>query len=102
MANKMPLLAYQVFTFQSDRYNNDHFYFSYVMLYKVYTTFGLRHVETFLCAESKGPHQPVHPQSNQDPVVESVVSLTSLLRVISLTVLVDSIYNILRFFAEKM
>ena len=89
MANKMPLLAYQVFTFQSDRYNNDHFYFSYVMLYKVYTTFGLR-------------HQPVHPQSNQDPVVQSVVSLTSLLRVISLTVLVDSIYNILRFFAEKM
>ena len=36
------------------------------------------------------------------PVVQSVVSLTSLLRVISLTVLVDSIYNILIFFAEKM
>ena len=35
------------------------------------------------------------------PVVQSVVSLTSLLRVISLTVLVDSIYNILIFFAEK-
>ena len=40
--------------------------------------------------------------SNQGPVVQSVVSLTSLLRVISLTVLVDSIYNILIFFAEKM
>ena len=36
------------------------------------------------------------------PVVQSVVSLTSLLRVILLTVLADSIYNILIFFAEKM
>ena len=35
------------------------------------------------------------------PVVQSVVSLTSLLRVISLTVLADSVYNILIFFAEK-
>ena len=38
----------------------------------------------------------------QDPVVQSVVSLMSSLRVISLTVLADSIYNILIFFAEKM
>ena len=36
------------------------------------------------------------------PVVQSVVSLTSLLRVILLTVLMDSMYNILIFFAEKM
>ena len=36
------------------------------------------------------------------PVVQSVVSLTSSLRVISLTVLADSIYKILIFFAEKM
>ena len=36
------------------------------------------------------------------PVVQSVISLTSSLRVISLTVLADSIYNILIFFAEKM
>ena len=36
------------------------------------------------------------------PVVQSVVSLTSSLRVISLTVLADSIYNILIFFAENM
>ena len=36
------------------------------------------------------------------PVVQSVVNLTSSLRVISLTVLADSIYNILKFFAEKM
>ena len=39
---------------------------------------------------------------DQGPVVQSIVSLTSSLRVISLTVLADSIYNILIFFAEKM
>ena len=39
---------------------------------------------------------------NQGPVVQSVISLTSSLRVISLTVLGDSIYNILIFFTEKM
>ena len=38
----------------------------------------------------------------QGPVVQSVISLTSSLRVISFTVLADSIYNILIFFAEKM
>ena len=38
----------------------------------------------------------------QGPVVQSVVSLTSSLRVISLTVLADSMYNFLKFFAEKM
>ena len=36
------------------------------------------------------------------PVVQSVVSLTSSLKVISLTVLADLIHNILIFFAEKM
>ena len=36
------------------------------------------------------------------PVVQSVVSLTSSLRVISLTVLADSKHNILILFAEKM
>ena len=41
---------------------------------------------------------PLFYRSNQDPVVQSVVSLTSSLRVISLTILVDSIYNILNFF----
>ena len=39
---------------------------------------------------------------HQGPVVQSVVSLTSSLRVISLTVSADSIYKILIFFAEKM
>ena len=38
----------------------------------------------------------------QGPVVQSVASLTSSLRVISLTVLADSIYSIMIFFAEKM
>ena len=38
----------------------------------------------------------------QGPVVQSVVSLTSSLRVILLTILADSIYNILIFLAEKM
>ena len=45
-------------------------------------------------------HYGIH--RNQGPAVQSVVSLTSSLRVISLTVLADSIYNILKFFAEKM
>ena len=36
------------------------------------------------------------------PVVQSIVSLTSWLRVISLTVYADSIYSILIFFADKM
>ena len=36
------------------------------------------------------------------PVVQSVISLTSSLRVISLTVLADLIHSILIFFAEKM
>ena len=40
--------------------------------------------------------------SKHGPVVQSVVSLTSSLRVISLTILADSIHNILIFFAEKM
>ena len=39
---------------------------------------------------------------HQGPVVQSVVSLTTSLRVISLTVLADSIYIILICFAEKM
>ena len=42
------------------------------------------------------------PPGNLGPVVQSIISLTSSLRVISLTVLADSIYNILIFFAEKM
>ena len=40
--------------------------------------------------------------SDQGSVVQSIVSLTNLLRVILLTVLAHSIYNILIFFAEEM
>ena len=40
--------------------------------------------------------------TDQGPVVQSVVSLTNSLRVISLTVLADSIHSILIFFAKKM
>ena len=47
-------------------------------------------------------YQVIFSTPKQGPVVQSVVSLTSSLRVISLTVLADSIYNILIFFAEKM
>ena len=50
--------------------------------------------------EQDNPHQTT--DDSLGPVVQSVVSLRSLLRVISLTVLADSIYNILIFFAEKM
>ena len=41
-------------------------------------------------------------ENHLGPVVQSVISLKSSFRVISLTVLADSIYNILIFFAEKM
>ena len=52
---------------------------------------------------SAGPDQmPQNEASDQGPVVQSVVSLTGSLRVILLTVLADSIYIILIFFAEKM
>ena len=44
----------------------------------------------------------MHIGKAQGPVVQSVVSLTTSLRVISLTVLADPIHNILIFFAEKM
>ena len=43
-----------------------------------------------------------HIWSYLGSVFQSVVSVMSSLRVISLTVLVDSIHNILIFFAEKM
>ena len=43
-----------------------------------------------------------YADADQGPVVQSVVNLTSSSRVISLTVLADSTYNILIFFAEKM
>ena len=60
---------------------------------------ALEHAQT-KCADS---YYPEHAQSIfQGPVVQSIVNLTSSLRAISITVLADSIYNILIFFAEKM
>ena len=54
-------------------------------------------------ANNVDPNETAHnKQSHLGPVVQNIVSLTSSLRVISLTVLADSIYNILIFFAEKM
>ena len=45
---------------------------------------------------------PFRRFDNQGSVVRSIVSLTSSLRVISLTVLADSIHNILIFFQQKI
>ena len=50
----------------------------------------------------EGPDDQPSNTNSLGPVVQSIVSLTSSLRVISLTILTDSIYNILIFFAEKM
>ena len=56
-----------------------------------------------LFAKSGDTDQMLHiAASHLCPVVQSIVSLMSSLRVISLTVLANSIYNILIFFAEKM
>ena len=47
-------------------------------------------------------HGKIRKKKHLGPVVQNVVSLTSSLWVISLTVLADSMHNILIFFAEKM
>ena len=62
------------------------------------------HQFSSLVSLSQQSHSEQSFSSDKDlgPVVQSVVSLTSSLRFISLTVLADSIYNILIFFAEKM
>ena len=57
-------------------------------------TVNFIHFQAFAYSKNQGP--------DQGPVVQSVVSLTSSFRVISLTILADSIINILIFFAEKM
>ena len=49
-----------------------------------------------------GKKYQIELYDDQGPVVQSVVSLTSSLRAILLTILSDSIYNFLKFFAEKM
>ena len=50
----------------------------------------------------EGSYDESEETTQLGPVVQSIVSLTSSLRVISLTVFADSKYNILIFFAEKM
>ena len=50
----------------------------------------------------KNDGQRIFLLKKHGPVVQSVVSLRSLLRVSSLNVLADSIHNILIFFAKKM
>ena len=59
-------------------------------------------VMTVLSDPGNKSKPPKDTHKVQGPVVQSVVSLTSSLRDISLTVLADSIYNILKLFAEKM
>ena len=51
---------------------------------------------------SEGTFSDAAAHINLGPVAQSVVSLTCSLRVISWTVLAESIHNILIFFAEKM
>ena len=64
------------------------------------------HVGTFVVRkwQKQISHDVVHVASfkDQGPVFQNVVSLTSSLRVISLTVLADSLHSILILFAEKM
>ena len=55
-----------------------------------------------LCVLNSTNEYTQHTIIIQGPVVQSIISLTSSLRVISLTVLADSLYNIPIFFAEKM
>ena len=63
-----------------------------------------KHSSFVLCSilHRKSSNRKVFSEILLGPVVQSVVSLTSSLRVISLTVPADSIHNILIYFAEKM
>ena len=72
-------------------------------LFFVFFVFFFRENKTSDLEKQENCHNfLVRKEHYQGPVVQSVVSLTSSLRVISLIVLADSIYNILIFFAEKM
>ena len=74
----------------------------------LYISYIWRYIITYLFIYALILHmQDKYFQENQNflvkqqgPVVQSVVSLTSSLKVISLTVLADSIYNILIFVAD--
>ena len=71
------------------------------MLYHIHQASALAPVATFFSQQPLVFFLFLH-KNILGPVVQSIVSLTSLLRVISLSVLADSIYSILIFFAEKM
>ena len=73
------------------------------MFYKKTNTHSLRkHTYSNILKTLQPKKQENFHIKNLGPVVQSVVSLTSSLRVISLTILAHSIYNILIFFDEKM
>ena len=76
------------------------FFFFLLLNFVLLTTMHLLSAEIILNNGVQPIQYAISPY--QGPVVQSVVSLTISLRVISLTVLADSICNILIFFAEKM
>ena len=55
-----------------------------------------------LLTDSECPDQTADANADLGPVVQSIVSLTSSLRIISLTISADSMHNIRICFAEKM
>ena len=73
----------------------------YVLIFTELTKLYCIFICVTTCTLINGKHiaPDKHGYQELGPVVQSVVSL---IRVISLTVLADSIYNILIFFAEKM
>ena len=76
----------------------------YLINFRLKLNMNAERNKSFTCASELFSlyRKPTSPQAtHQGSVVESVVSLTRSLMVISLTVLADSIYNILIFFAEK-
>ena len=66
----------------------------------VCTLFATDTDQTALMCRLSSWYTVCHTKNHQGPVVQSIVSLT--LRVISLTVLAESIHSILIFFAKKM
>ena len=72
------------------------------MLHYTASDLGLHCLLRPVCPNAKSRYGTLSYNKALGPVVQSVVSLTSSLRVIWLTVLADSIHNILIFFAEKM
>ena len=123
IANRQILSALDtsIFYFQENNLSKSHWIFTKfnMCIHIVEICFGIAHLrissifDRVICPDhDKGGVLSFHVLltlnrlskivENWAPVVQRVVSLTSSLRVISLTVLADSIHNILIFFAEKM